>query len=126
MSLWRNPLLPAGFLLIVLGFGNWYTGRDKAREYEKLLAAGDLPTSVEDVEEFRELTPRTNATLLRTFQHGTDESTLAHAKLDFYQVVQSGGRILVLSGLFCAAAGLTHTWYRRRLAVRPITAARSA
>jgi hypothetical protein len=114
MSAFRNPLFPVGLLLVVLGFGNWYTGRDKGREYERLLASGHLPANLADYDEFRELNGRTNATLLNPIQRGSDESTFVNAKLDFYKVVQSGGRILVLAGLFCAAAGLIHSRHRQR------------
>ena len=120
MSPWRNPLLPIGLLLVLLGLGNWYTGWDKGREYEDVLAAGHLPSDVGHFADFHELNARTNATLLSTFRRGSDEYTLVNAKLDFYKVVQSGGRILVLAGLFCAAAGLIHSWYRQRVAERAL------
>ena len=114
MSAFRNPVLPIGIVLVVLGFGNWYTGRGKAHEYELLLDARHMPANVADFAEFPELTERTNATLLAPLQRGGDESDFVSAKLDFYRVVQSGGRIIMLAGLFCAAAGLIHAWYRQR------------
>jgi hypothetical protein len=45
---------------------------------------------------------------------GQDQHTLVSAKLDFYKVVQSGGHMLVLLGLFCTATGVVCTWYRQR------------
>ena len=124
MSALRNPLGPVGLVLVVLGLGNWYTGLEKSREYEQLLAAGTLPTVTEQFAEFTELTARTNATLLTTLQKGNDEYTFVNAKLDFYKVVQSGGRLLILIGLFSMAAALIHTWYRQRVAERgmPVSA----
>jgi hypothetical protein len=110
----RNPLLPIGLLLVILGFGNWYTGRDKGAEYEELLATGDIAAPAVPFEEFRELNAHTTATLLTPLQRGSDQHTLVTTRLDFYKVVQSGGRILILLGLFCAAAGLTRSWYRER------------
>lgn len=123
MATLRDSLLPVGLLLIVLGFGNWYTGVDKGAEYERLLAAGNLPTSVDDYEDFQYLTARTTATLLGPLQRGSDEYTLANAKLDFYKVVQSGGRMLMLLGLFCSAAGAIRSWQRRRIAERGLVPA---
>jgi hypothetical protein len=114
MSALRSPLLPVGLLLVVIGFGNWYTGWDKAAEHERLLAAGNLSAPAEHFEDFRELDARTTATLLSALQRGSDEHTIVSAKLDFYKVVQSGGRLLVLLGLFCAAAGMIRSWYRQR------------
>ncbi len=110
----RNPLLPVGLLLAILGFGNWYTGRSKGAEYEDLLATGNIPASTAPFQEFRELNARTTATLLTPLQRGSDQHALLATKLDFYKVVQSGGRILILLGLFCSAAGLTRAWYHER------------
>ena len=114
MSRLRSPLILVGGALIIIGAGNWYTGVDKGAEYERLLAAGNLPTSADDSEDFHHLTARTAATLLAPLQRGSDEYTLANAKLDFYKVVQSGGRLLMLLGLFCSAAGLIRSWQHRR------------
>jgi hypothetical protein len=114
MRLIRNPLLPIGLLLIILGFGNWYTGKDKGSEYEELLRIGKFPAPAAHFEEFRELDARTTATLLTPLQRGSDQHTLIATKLDFYKVVQTGGRILILLGLFCAAAGLIRSWYHQR------------
>ena len=114
MAAFRNPLLPVGLLLVILGFGNWWTGCARGHEYEVLLASGPLPANLAAFEEFDEIDARTNVTLLDPIQRGNDESTFANAKLDFYKVVQSGGRVLVLAGLFCAATGLFHAWYRQR------------
>ena len=114
----RNPLILVGVLLIIIGFGNWYTGVDKGAEYERLLAAGNLPAALDDYDDFHHLTARTTATLLGPLQRGSDEYTLANAKLDFYKVVQSGGRMLALLGLFCSAAGVIRSWQRRRVAER--------
>jgi hypothetical protein len=120
MSPLHNPLLPVGLLLIIIGFGNWYTGVDKGAEYEQLLAAGNLPTTVDDFQDFQHLSARTTATLLDPLQRGSDEYTLANAKLDFYRVVQSGGRMLMMLGLFCSAAGLIRLWHRRRSGERAL------
>jgi hypothetical protein len=118
MHIVRGPLLPIGLLLVILGFGNWYTGVDKGSEYEELLETGNLPSVTQDFDGFEELDAHLNTTLLSSLQRGHDHSTLVNAKLDFYKVVQSGGRVLVVIGLFCAAAGLIHAWYRQRLAER--------
>jgi len=123
MTSLRSPLLPVGLLLIIIGLGNWYTGLDKGAEYERLLAAGNLPTLVDDYEDFHQLNGRTTAALLAPLQRGSDEYTLANAKLDFDKVVQSGGRMLVLVGLFCSAAGAIRAWQRRRTAERGLPAA---
>ncbi len=113
MNVLRSPLFVVGVVLVILGFGNWYTGKHKGAEYEQLLAAGKLPPPAQRFEDFPRLNARMTATLLRSLQRGNDAQTLVGTKLDFYKVVQSGGRILVLIGLFCAAAGVTHSFRQR-------------
>ncbi len=113
MSVLRQPLLPTGLLLIVLGFGNWFTGLDKGREYEALLAAGKIAPPVEHFEDFQELNAHTTATLLSNLQRGSDEHSIVNSKLDFYKVARSGGRILILLGLFCIVASVVRSWYRQ-------------
>lgn len=125
MAIWRTPLVPVGLVLLVLGLGNWIVGHRKVLEYERLLARSDRPLRVERFAEFGELTQRTNASLLKSFQASTDTTSLVEAKLDFYQIVHAGGRLLLLAGWFSVAAGLIHYGYRRRsnrhdaLAVQP-------
>ncbi len=115
----RGPLLPVGLLLVALGIGNWYTGRDKALEHEQMLAAAKLAAPVEHFEDFGHLTARTTGTLLSSLQRGDDEYTIVTAKLDFYRVVQSGGRLMIFLGLFCAAAGFIRAWQQQRPARQP-------
>ena len=115
MSAWRSPLLPVGVLLIILGIGNWYTGRDKTAEHERLLVEDTLAAPVAEFSDFPELDAHTTETLLMRLQRGSDKHSLISTKLDFYKVVQSGGGILILLGLFCTAAGLVRAWYRGRV-----------
>jgi hypothetical protein len=122
MRLFRNPLLPIGLLLVVVGLGNWLTGRDKTIEHERLLSTGEVAEPVQQFEEFDNLSARTNATLLRPFQRGADPSALIQSKLDFYRVVQAGGQLLIFLGFFAAVAGVIHSWYRVRHTERGPTA----
>jgi hypothetical protein len=109
-----DALIPIGLVLLVLGMGNWYTGVSKITEYERVVAATTMPPAGGTADDFPELTARTRTTLLRALGPEGDEDTAVRAKLDFYRVVHSGGRIVTLLGLFCAAAGLIRTWFRRR------------
>lgn len=111
----RRPLLPVGLVLVALGAGNWYTGSTKSLQYEQLLAARNQPAPVADSTGFRELTARTTLTLLSNLDRGTDDFAVVNAKLDFYKVVQSGGRLLILLGLFSTAAGLIRSWYQQHV-----------
>lgn len=98
----------------MLGFGNWYTGLDKTSEYERLLKAQEHPTAGSNVDEFPELTPRMNTTLLRPLQRSGGGFTMVAGKLDFYRLVRTGGEMMMLAGSFVAVAAAIHTAYTRR------------
>ena len=110
----RTPLIPIGLLLVVLGLGNWFIGFIQGKDHEQLLATGKLHAPTASFEDFPELNAQTTATLLQPLQRGSDRQTLVGAKLDFYKVVQSGGHMLVLLGLFFTGTGVLRTWYRQR------------
>ena len=64
---WHRTLLPVGFVLVLLGRGNWYTGASKLREHREVLLQGRRAAAIEagdDFSDFSALNARTNATLL--------------------------------------------------------------
>lgn len=128
MQALRNPLLAVGLLLIALGMGNWYTGWDKATEYRSLLSAEDSPAAEEDLSDFRFLTGRTNAALLARIHPDSDDFAFVARKLEFYELIQHGGRALILAGIFLVSIALTRLWRGRSPRQRPdhgLPAARS-
>ena len=118
----RHPLVPIGLVLMVLGAGNWYAGWDKIEEHERLLAAKRRAAHRAAFDDFPNLTTRTNEALLRGFQGGSDTAELAGVKLDFYRVVQAGGRFLFLLGSLSVGAGIIHGVYRSRSGRRRVEA----
>jgi hypothetical protein len=109
---WRTPLLPAGMALFVLGVGNWTLSHNKIVEYTERARPSNSRIPAASFREFNELTARTNATLLEPLHRGIADYSDAEAKLDFYLVVESGGRALVLLGLLLVA--LAVLWTRRQ------------
>lgn len=100
MSLARNPALWTGLALIAIGGGNWINGAVKMSEYE---AVASQPASTGDLdlpEEFPHLTERTNAALLEPLHNRVTTRSFAEGKRDFYSVVLTGGRLIVLLGTF--------------------------
>src|SRR5688500_7859512 len=81
-----------GVLLLVLGAGNWVAGAIRGRPYVEYLAAHPGPRSTEASWRERLLDPP-DAEL--------EARDIAHAKLDFYQLVQTGGRVMILAGIAC-------------------------
>lgn len=115
MSPRRIALIPTGIVLVLIGVGNWITGHTKVIEHEHMLATSSVPARMQQYEEFTQLTARTNASLLRPLQAKNDERTAIVQKLDFYRVVESGGRIVTLLGMFTLAVAAIVAWYRRKL-----------
>lgn len=119
MKLLRTPAVLIGLLLAMIGFGNVYTGSIKTAEYEELLATPASEPQPPRQDDAPKLEPHLRTTLLSSLAGQQDPNSAARAKLDFYRVVYSGGRLLTLAGLFCALAGAIHYWYRES---RPTTA----
>jgi hypothetical protein len=94
----RHPALPVGVLLFVLGIGNWLVSHNKLVEYRHRLVSVDSMEAVGALDAFPLLTPRTNETLLARLHRGSLDSNRTAAKLDFYGVVQNGGRFFSLVG----------------------------
>lgn len=103
----------AGIVLLVLGIGNWYTGSSRLDRYRGLLAEG--PTSQPGVgyREFRHLTAAMNETLLNPLRDGAGQYQRIQAKVDFYRVAESTGKIFFLIGLLSVGAGVAND--RRQL-----------
>ena len=112
MSLVRNPALWTGLALIAVGGGNWMNGQLKLAEYEAVASQPDQVAAVGSPEEFPYLNDRTTTTLLEPLRSRLTTRSLAEGKRDFYSVVRTGGRVLVLLGAFLMVAATY--WENRR------------
>lgn len=105
-SLARNYLFIAGLVLIVLGVGNAVAALTKVHEYRAVLTA---------------TTPQVEAATALVFRgaqryvpsEARERWEIAQAKLDFYHVVLTSGRLMFGLGIACTALGLIRL--RRRL-----------
>jgi hypothetical protein len=114
-SLWRNPWLAIGAVLVILGAGNWLVSRNKIAEYTPRAAAAEgLIEPAPPLDEFPYLAERTHRTLLLPLREGVVDENPASAKLDFYRVVRDGGLVLLLLGWFLIAVALLQTRRARR------------
>lgn len=118
MSLARNPALWTGLALIVLGGGNWINGRQKIDEYQALSEQPAQATAVSSPQEYPNLNDRTAAALLEPLRTSISTRSYAEGKRDFYRVVLTGGRLIVLFGAFLVVAATY--WERRREAAAPL------
>lgn len=112
---WRHPALPAGLVLLALGLGNWMVSHSKVLEYERRANAPELIQRGGSPEGFTNLTPRTNAMVLERLHRRLGDYGVADAKRDFYTVVQSGGRLIAVTGLLLIGVGLLQRWRDRRI-----------
>lgn len=114
--LWHHPLLYAGLVLFALGVGNFAVSQSKVREYETRRKTEHAAESRPLLSDFPELTPQTSMPLWKHLQRGQKDASLASAKLDFYSVVNFGGRILVAAGAVLILTVLAWNW--RHVALR--------
>ena len=103
---YKDMLLVAGVLLIAFGIGNWITGAVRTQPYIEYLRLHPGP---------RLQNSSLKAELLEPTDDERQERDVARAKLEFYQVVQSGGRFMVLLGFVCLLGG----WAARSLPRHP-------
>ena len=106
VPLHKNWLLVAGIALTVLGAGNWFFGTVRALPYQDYLAENPGP---------RRAAGSLKAALLEPPDEERERRDIAYAKLDFYGLVESGGRIMIVVGVLLGALGWTRRTRRRVL-----------
>jgi hypothetical protein len=95
----KNHLFVAGLVLMTLGLGNYIAGDSKVAHYQEVIAEA-LPQA------------RVSQSLFsdekrHPFPHEARERLeIARAKLDFYQVVLSSGRLMTSLGIGCILVAL--------------------
>src|SRR5574341_1230523 len=97
-DIYSSYLLVGGVILLLLGFGNWVAGAIEITKYQGLLNK-TAPTGLEDsYRSFQELDQQKNEEVLRRINEDREKYNAARVKIDFYYLVLSGGRVLVLLG----------------------------
>lgn len=97
-DIYSSNLLVVGFILLVLGIGNWIAGAVEISKYQGLLRT-TAPTGLEDsYRSFQELDQQKNEEVLRRINEDREKYNAARVRIDFYYVVLSGGRLLFLLG----------------------------
>ena len=103
---YKDMLLVAGVVLILFGIGNWVTGALQTQPPAEYLRSHPGPGL-----RSRNL----KAELLEAPDNERQQRDVARAKLEFYQLVQSGGRFMVLLGCLCLLGG----WAVRKVSTYP-------
>ena len=107
---YKNAFLVAGVLLILLGIGNWVTGAIQQQPHAEYLRLNPGP-------KIGHATPQSE--ILEPPDDKREERDVARARLEFYQLVQSGGRFMVLLGATCLVAGWAASLVPRHPNLRP-------
>jgi hypothetical protein len=115
MRRWSATPFWAGLALILLGAGNWWVGAQKVHEHVLLVEQADSPAGVVPHEDFPNLSARTNSTLLQPFRVPLGRAAATQQKLEFYRIVEIGGRVLTLAGAFLV--GVAFLVGRRRISL---------
>jgi len=102
--LYQSRLLVLSITLLVLGIGNTIIGMQKLRQYQTIVAEGRARGYFPDAAGSKDR-------ILRPLDDEGERYNIGRAKIDLYQVVLSGGLIMMAVGvILCLIA-----WLRLRL-----------
>ena len=119
MSLLRHPAFGTGLVLLVLGLGNWAVARTRLSEFADPSVNSPVVAPLGHYEDFAELDARTNAELLRPLQRGVNPTTTTEVRVDFYKVVQTGGKLIAFVGIGLMLFASAKVWRVHRDALVP-------
>ncbi len=86
-------------MCLLLGVGNWIAGVTQIRKYQGLVGKADQTGLEESYRNFQELDHQKNEEVLRWINQDRQKYNAARTKLDFYNVVLTGGRLFFLLGV---------------------------
>jgi hypothetical protein len=113
MKLPRHPTFASGLVLLVLGIGNWAVAQGRLAEYTAATTTFEQPSS-SNLREFRHLDERISEDLLRPLRPGIGAGGAVTAKVDFYKVVDAGGRLLAFTGAGLVLFAAVIVWWHER------------
>ena len=105
-ALFRNTLFVTGITLVALGLGNTLVAHFKVREYQSALARTPPPVAAEQ-------SFGGNTRLHHFASEAWSRRALNRAKLDFYQVLQNVGWLMLCLGLLGTLMAVRRQRYRQ-------------
>jgi len=105
-ELYSSYLLMSGIVCLFLGIGNWIVGAVEGGRYQNLLYK-TAQTGLEDsYRSFQELDHQKNEEVLRRINENREKYNAARVKLNFFYVVLTGGRWLLIIGTVLTVVGM--------------------
>lgn len=95
----KNYLFVAGLVLMTLGLGNYIAGESKVAHYQEVIVEASPQTRVSQ-------SLFSDGTRYPFPHEARERLEIARAKLDFYQVVLSSGRLMTSLGIGCILIAL--------------------
>ena len=105
-DIYSSYLLVTGFVLLILGVGNWMVGAMEVTKYQGIMENTARTGLENSYLSFQELDYQKNEEVLRRINQAREKYNAARVKIDFYYVVLSGGRWLFILGLVLSAVAL--------------------
>ena len=99
---YSSTTMVAGLVCLVLGIGNWTVGSVESSKYQALLRKTSRTGLEETYRSFQELDRQKNAEALKRINNDRQKYNAARAKLNFFFVVLSGGKLLFVIGALLA------------------------
>jgi hypothetical protein len=102
-NLYQDVAFVAGMILIFVGAVNCIIGIKESNKYQRVIARISQTGLEESYRNFRELSPRSNEQVLSRMSEEQERYNIARVRLDFFQVVVSGGQLFLLIGALITA-----------------------
>ncbi len=105
-DVYSSYLLMAGLVCLFLGIGNWIVGAIESAKYQSLLHKTAQTGLEESYRSFQELDHQKNEEVLRRINEDREKYNAARVKLNFFYVVLTGGRWLLVIGTALTVVGV--------------------
>jgi len=103
---YKSVLVVGGLLFVALGAGNWVIGAVRAAPHKENVArTHESRAARHDLKDY----------LLEPHDENVEERDISRAKLEYYELVRTGGRLMVVVGSLFLIAGIGGLGRARRL-----------
>jgi hypothetical protein len=121
-EMYASWLLVSGVVCVVMGIGNWTVGAIETSKYQALLYKTARTGLEENYRNFQELDDQKNQEVLRRINEDREKFNGARVKLNFFYVVLTGGRVLLIVGVVLSLMAIVRLIRRdSRIKIKQIT-----